>query len=252
MLLTQKLLAWLIIGNAPPFALPLSGGTFDELSVKIGQATWTPPDAGAKVPYLDRDSNPAIRLTNCNRWIKVRILEPASPSIAPGASPLPSPARGAVESTTKHYRGFGMGAECTSAESPKARGCVPRASVRQVCCLGVFAWRAGPRLQARGRIAIRIRNECIATFPSMEAVEAKVRRRHGPLSQILLRERLCSLFVRSSMGLGKIFRTTGAATAKSRPSVIISIAKPPIVAKYAVGFVVHGEGWHGSARSICY
>lgn len=100
--------------------------------------------------------------------------------------------------------------------------------------------------------AIRIRNECIATFPSMEAVEAKVRRRHGPLSQILLRERLCSLFVRSSMGLGKIFRTTGAATAKSRPSVIISIAKPPIVAKYAVGFVVHGEGWHGSARSICY
>jgi hypothetical protein len=41
--------------------------------------------------------------------------------------------------------------------------------------LRVFAWRAGPRLQARGRIAIRIRNECIATFPSWKPY----RRRRG-------------------------------------------------------------------------
>jgi hypothetical protein len=47
---TRKLLAWLIIGNTSPFALPLFGSDVDKLSVEIGQARWTPPDTGAKVP----------------------------------------------------------------------------------------------------------------------------------------------------------------------------------------------------------
>ncbi|OWV76578.1 hypothetical protein ATY76_01070 [Rhizobium sp. R339] len=47
---TRKLLAWLIIGNTSPVALPLFGSDVDELSVEIGQATWTPPGTDAKVP----------------------------------------------------------------------------------------------------------------------------------------------------------------------------------------------------------
>jgi hypothetical protein len=39
MLLTQKLLAWLIIGNTSPFTLPFPECEVDELSVEIGQAT---------------------------------------------------------------------------------------------------------------------------------------------------------------------------------------------------------------------
>jgi len=30
---------------------------FDEQSVEIGPATWTSPDAGAKVPQLDQNGN---------------------------------------------------------------------------------------------------------------------------------------------------------------------------------------------------
>jgi hypothetical protein len=65
----RKLLAWLIIGNTSPFALPLSGSDVDELSVEIGQAAWTPPDAGAKVRHVKPGGNPAIRLTRCIHWI---------------------------------------------------------------------------------------------------------------------------------------------------------------------------------------